>query len=188
MQLRSEIETKFGKESICARRSTYQNLYKYSNLVIGAMNTTMLICSTIWVMTLATATAAIAGTSSQMNQASTSVIQQSTNSSQDQTTAIDLDFTRLRTPHILTVSTPAGTAVSGTIVVNGKIIQRLTAQGASLNVSPYLSRGRHTIKILGRYLPAQSSVQVKLSGSGTQVSQQTGGNGELRQTFVINVL
>ncbi|MBW4538452.1 MAG: hypothetical protein KME43_04815 [Myxacorys chilensis ATA2-1-KO14] len=141
----------------------------------------------VWIATSATTSTAIAGTLTQINQTSTST-QQSTDSSQNQTTTINLDSTELKTPCILEVSATANTELSGTITVNGKIIRQFRKQGATLNLSPYLSRGKQTIKILGRYAPAQSSVQVQFTGLGTQISQQTGGNGVLTQTLVINVI
>jgi hypothetical protein len=122
-----------------------------------------------------------------ISQVNNSIIQQSSNSSQTQTTVIDIDSPALRTPHVLKVSAPVNTKLSGRILINGKVIQQFGNQGISLNLSPYLSRGKQTIEISGRYTPAQSSMQVNFSGAGTQVSQQTGGNGVLKQTWVINV-
>jgi hypothetical protein len=121
-----------------------------------------------------------------MSQAST-VIQQSTDSSQHQTTILNIDATKLRTPHILRVSVPAGTKLTGKILINGKVIKSLAQQGTAVNLSPYLFKGKNTIEILGHYTPAQSAPQVNFSGLGTQVSQQSGGNGILKQTLVINV-
>lgn len=121
-----------------------------------------------------------------MSQAST-VIQQNTNSSQHQTTILNIDATKLRTPHILRVSAPAGTKLTGKILINGKVIKLLGQQGAAVNLSPYLFKGKNTIEILGHYTPTQSAPQVTFSGLGTQVSQQSGGNGILKQTLVINV-
>lgn len=136
---------------------------------------------------LVTSTSAIASTSIQVNQSHTST-QQSTGSSQDQTTEINLDASNLRTAHVLMVNAPQVAQLDGTILIDGRVIQKFGKQGVSINITPYLSRGKHTIEISGRYVPAQSSVRVQFVGSGTQVSQQTGGNGVLKQTLVINVL
>lgn len=114
-------------------------------------------------------------------------ISQHTSTSQSQTTAVSLDSTQLRSPHVLRISAPVGTNLSGRVVVNGKVINQFGKQGVSINLSPYLSRGSLTVEIIGRYTPVQSQVRVSFSGPETQVNQQSGGNGVLRQTLVFDV-
>lgn len=141
----------------------------------------------LWVASVSS-TSAIASPSIQVNQSNTSITQQSTGSSQGQTTEINLEASNLKAAHILMVNAPTAAQLDGEIAIDGRVIQQFGTQGVSINVTPYLSRGKHTIEISGRYVPAQSSVQVQFVGSGSQVSQQTGGNGVLKQTLVIHVL
>ena len=123
----------------------------------------------------------------QINEVGGSMSEENSNSLQEQKTVINIDSAKLKLPHILSISTPIGTQVTGQISVNGVVIKRLTNPETSINLSSYLSRGRQTITISGSYKPAQSSVEVTFSSPGTQVSQETGGGGILRQTLIIDV-
>lgn len=105
---------------------------------------------------------------------------------QRQQTIIDSNSTPRRQAYVLNVSTNTTTQLSGYILVNGIVVNQLKAK-TSINLSPYLSKGRQKIEISGSYQPASSSVLVKLSGPGTEVSQQTGGDGRVKQTLIIDV-
>jgi len=122
-------------------------------------------------------------------QGSSSIQQTSTrtNSSQTNETVINLDAVNLEQPYVLRISAPKGTQVTGQITLRNKMIKRFAGNQAALNLSPILFRGRQTLKIVGTYKPAQSSVKVKFSGPGTELSQETGGSGKLDQTLVVNV-
>jgi hypothetical protein len=106
---------------------------------------------------------------------------------QQQKTAINIDINNLSSPCILSI-TPAGyTQLVGKISVNGVVIQNLNKNQASVNLSPLLSTGINYIEISGNYKPAQDSVRIEFAGPGTKVTQETGGNGILRQTLIIAV-
>ena len=89
--------------------------------------------------------------------------------------------------YILTVAANTPTQVTGQIIVNGVVIHKMQKNNTSINLSPLLSKGKQKIEISGSYKPASSSVFIKLSGPGTEVTQQTGGNGRLTQTLIIDV-
>lgn len=108
-------------------------------------------------------------------------------STQVQEIAITIDSASLRQPYILSLSASQGTQLTGQITLNGRVIQELKDNQASIDLSPLLSKGRQEIKISGNYQPVQSSVKVEFSGSGTQVSQLASGNGILNQTLIISV-
>ncbi len=93
---------------------------------------------------------------------------------------------RLTQPYTLTVET-TGRAINATVKVDGQTIKTLTSQSESVNLSPYLSAGRHTIEISGTYSPSSANVRMLLSGPGTQTSQQVSGGGTLSQTLQISV-
>lgn len=97
-----------------------------------------------------------------------------------------LQAARLNQPYTLTVET-TGRALNATIKVDGQTIKTLTNQSEAVDLSPYLSSGQHTIEISGTYSPTSASVQVLLTGPGTQISQQVSGGGTLSQTLQISV-
>jgi hypothetical protein len=121
-----------------------------------------------------------------MNSSSSYSNRQQRSSSQQQT-AINLSSANLRAPHILSVSTPANTRLVGQITINGVVVKNFNSHQTSVNLSPYLSKGTKTVQISGNYKPASSSVRIEFSSPGTKVSQQTGGNGMVRQTLIMTV-
>jgi hypothetical protein len=108
-------------------------------------------------------------------------------SSQYQRTVIRLDPSSLKSANILTISAPVGTQLKGQITVNGVVIHRLKGHKASINLSPHLSRGVKTIEISGFYQPKNASVSIKFSSPGSNISQQSGGSGTLRQLLVLEI-
>jgi len=120
------------------------------------------------------------------NYASNSTIINS-QSSQQQTTGISLNATALRSPHILTVQAAADTRITGKVMVDGVEVRKLQAGQTTFNLVPYLTKGDNKVEIVGEYRPVASSVAIKFSGPQTQVSQQVGGNGKLRQTLIITI-
>jgi len=122
-----------------------------------------------------------------MNSSSSYSNRQQTSSSQQQKTAINLSSANLRAPHTLSVSTPANTRLVGQITVNGVVVKNFNSHQTAINLSPYLSKGTKTVQISGNYKPASSSVRIEFFSPGTKVSQQTGGNGIVRQTLIITV-
>jgi hypothetical protein len=119
------------------------------------------------------------------NSASTS--RQSMNSFQEQKVTININSSNLDRPHILNISSNRASQLTGEVTVNGVVVKKINNDQNSIDLSPYLSKGRKTVRISGSYKPAQSSVQIGFSGPGVQVSQQTSGEGVLRQTLILNV-
>jgi uncharacterized protein YxeA len=112
--------------------------------------------------------------------------QQSSYSSGYQTSSVTLSATDLRQPHILRIST-SGSQLSGDIVLDGRVVKRLSSSQVEINLSPLLSVGEHIVEISGRYAPASSGVSVELNGPGISSSQQTSGNGLLNYTLNLSV-
>lgn len=112
---------------------------------------------------------------------------QSPSSLQQQKTAITMDAANLTSPSILNITTAESTQLVGKITVNGVIIKTFNNSRVSVNLSPYLAKRTNSVEIFGNYRPAQNSVQIEFSCPGTKVTQQTGGNGILRQTLIIAV-
>lgn len=111
----------------------------------------------------------------------------STQSSQQQTTAINLNATALRSPHVLSVTTAANNRLTGKVMVDGVEVKKLQANQTTFNLVPYLTKGDNKVEIVGEYRPVSSKVAIKFSGPGTQISQQVGGSGKLRQTLIITI-
>lgn len=111
----------------------------------------------------------------------------STQSSQQQTTAINLNATALRSPHVLSVTTAANNRLTGKVMVDGVEVKKLQASQTTFNLVPYLTKGDNKVEIVGEYRPVSSKVAIKFSGPGTQISQQVGGSGKLRQTLIITI-
>ncbi|HBE19984.1 MAG TPA: hypothetical protein DEG17_02465 [Cyanobacteria bacterium UBA11149] len=105
-----------------------------------------------------------------------------------QQSTISLNLSDLKQPQILQITTPRSTTeLSGQIKIDGKAIQTLSNKGTEINLSPYLTRGRHIVEISGNYSPSSSSVKVEFTGTNTQNTQQTEGSGEINQILIINV-
>lgn len=113
--------------------------------------------------------------------------QSSTQSSQQQTTAINLNATALRSPHVLSVTIATDSRLTGKVMVDGVEVKKLQASQTTFNLVPYLTKGDNKVEIVGEYRPVSSNVAIKFFGPGTQISQQVGGNGKLRQTLIITV-
>jgi hypothetical protein len=108
----------------------------------------------------------------------------SRSSSDYQESTISLSAFNLSHPHILSINT-SGSQLQGKITFNGRVIRQIRGKRAYVNLSPYLSVGKHTVKISTRYFPASSSVKVKFSGPGINVTQETSGSGLLN--YILNV-
>lgn len=108
---------------------------------------------------------------------------------QIQQSTISLSLSELKTPQILKITTPRGTTeLSGQIKLDGEAIQTIRNKGTQINLSAYLTTGRHILEISGNYSPSNSSVKVEFTGPNIQNIQETGGNGEFAQTLIINVI
>lgn len=127
--------------------------------------------------------------SQSINQSSSSSqsVNQSSSSSQSGILEINLNSANLGQPYILSISATSGTQLTGQITINGTVFKDLKDSSVEVDVSPLLAKGTQTIKITGNYQPVESSVEIKLSGPGIEVSQQTSGNGIIDQTLIVNV-
>ena len=113
--------------------------------------------------------------------------QQYMSSLQHQQTAITINGANLKAPHFLSITTAGSTQLVGEIAVNGVVVKNINNNQASVNLSPLLSTGINSVEISGNYKPARDSVRIQFSGPGTKVTQQTSGNGILRETLIIAV-
>ncbi|MDJ0510623.1 MAG: hypothetical protein QNJ64_15415 [Crocosphaera sp.] len=104
-----------------------------------------------------------------------------------QSTSINLNHNDLSQPLVLTIKALNGANIKGEIYLNGQVIKTLQGNTTEVNLSNYLSRGNYGILITGMYYPSQSSVSITLDGNGTQVSQQTGKTGLLKQQINLEV-
>jgi hypothetical protein len=107
-------------------------------------------------------------------------------SSDYQESSVTISAANLRQPHILSVNT-SGSELQGNITYNGKVIQQIQGKRVEVNLSPYFSVGKHTVKIFTRYFPESSSVSVSFTGPGINVTQQTSGSGVLNYILNVNV-
>ena len=108
--------------------------------------------------------------------------------SQVQKTTVFLESEDLKEPYLLQISASSSlTDLSGSISCNGQIIQRLSHQKTTINLSPYLQLGQNNVSIVGQYSPSRISMDVELIGPGTQVSQSMSGSGTLNQSLLIDV-
>ncbi|MEO1402267.1 MAG: hypothetical protein AAFV72_13630 [Cyanobacteria bacterium J06635_1] len=108
-------------------------------------------------------------------------------SSQTQETQVDIAAADLASPHILEISTPGVSQLSGEVLLDGVVIKTLSGEQLTFDLAPYLDTGSNVIEVTGRYSPASASVQLTLDGPGLSLSQQTSGSGNLAQTLVLEV-
>ena len=105
---------------------------------------------------------------------------------QEQTVGLEIDRSDLSTPLWLKVKA-VDSELNGVIELNGKLFQSLNPREHKVNLAPYLHQGTNVVKISGQYYPSHGSVQLELLGAGTQVSQQTSGDGDFQQKLMIEV-
>lgn len=122
-----------------------------------------------------------------ISQQQSSQSSQSSNSSyQKSSSSVSLRAVDVRQPHILKINS-LGTQFVGKVSIDGKVSKKLDSKTSEINLSPYLSVGEHTVEISGRYSPVSSSIQVELKGPGTNVTQQSSGNGVVNHTMTVTV-
>ena len=130
----------------------------------------------------------IAQSSRQTSIKTSSLTKQYSSSSQTQSSSITIDAVSLQQPNWLNVKATANSRVEGQIIINGVVVKELEGDTTSVNLSPYLSRGKTKVEILGSYQPKSSSVKVEFIGPDTTIMQETGGNGLLKQILTISVI
>ena len=112
--------------------------------------------------------------------------QSSSQSSSQHYSSLNWRSSELGQPHLLAIAT-SGTAMTGQITLDGNMIHQIKETRTAINLSPYLSVGQHTLEISVTYTPASASVSVELTAPGTQVMNQTSGNGRMSHIFNIRV-
>ncbi len=129
----------------------------------------------------------IAQSSSQTSIKTSSLTKQYSSSSQTQSSSITIDAASLQQPNWLHVRATANTRVEGQIIIDGIVVKELEGDTTSVNLSPYLSRGKTKVEVLGSYTPKSSSVKVEFIGPDATVVQQASGNGFLKQILSISL-
>lgn len=107
---------------------------------------------------------------------------------QQQETTINLSLEDLRQPHYLKITTSSTTTrISGKVELNGKLLQYLTKNSSSINLSSLLKPGTNVVKISGQYSPVDANINTEFVGNNTQITQQAGGSGYLSQKLIFEV-
>ena len=107
---------------------------------------------------------------------------------QEQQTTVDVPSSDLDMPYLLSVSLPQNeTQLTAEVFINGQSIRKIRGSHNTIDLSSYLTFGQQIIEISGIYSPDQATVKIELIGKATQISQETGGNGKIRQKLVLNV-
>jgi hypothetical protein len=109
-----------------------------------------------------------------------------TENSSYQQTSIAVNSANFQQPHWLKITSIAK-QLSGEISLNGRVIKKLTGDRTQIDLAPYLSKGQHRLEIALNYVPNNASIDISFSAPGTNVVQQTSGNGKLRHNLIITV-
>ncbi len=106
---------------------------------------------------------------------------------QSQSTMINISSDELKSSYWLSIYSSNNVQIKGEVKLDGRVIQPLNSSSTMINLSPYLNRGQHQVRIRGNYAPVNSLVTVELSGENNEITQQTGGSGLLNQVLIIQV-
>jgi len=87
-------------------------------------------------------------------------------------TTLDLNAEELNQSHELTITGTAG--LSGELRLDGKLLSTFDTNGTSIDLAPYLSRGRHIITLAG---PARGTIQMTFTGPGINLTHQASSSG-----------
>jgi len=133
---------------------------------------------------LMSATSSLANNSDPNNLISPMVI--SKNESQQQS-GITLSAANLKQPHLLKISAN-GSQLMGEVKIDKKLLKKIKSNNPeAINLSPYLSVGKHTVEISGNYVPSSAIISIEVSAPGVSMVQESSGNGNLNHTLLINV-
>ena len=105
---------------------------------------------------------------------------------QHQQSAVSLSAEALHQPLWLSASAPRA-QLDGSVILNGRYLAALTGSSLRLNLSPYLSPGRHRLVVQGTVRPFGSNVTLELQGTGLQVSQQSSGSDRFAREIVLEI-
>lgn len=121
-----------------------------------------------------------------MNSNSNSFTSFTSNSSGYQRGKVSLSATNLSQPHLLKIESSA-TQLNGRVIVNGKVVKKLSSKTTEIDLSRYLSVGEHKVEISANYAPATSPIKVELNAPNNNLSQQTSGNGTLNYQLDVSI-
>lgn len=105
---------------------------------------------------------------------------------QHQRASVSLSAAALERPLWLSVSAPRA-QLDGRVTLNGRYLAALGGSNLEMNLSPYLSPGRHRLVVQGSVRPAGGSVTLELHGVGLQMSQQSSGSDRLAREIVLQI-
>ena len=102
-----------------------------------------------------------------------------------QETTINLTKNDLNGDLLLKINTANNFA--GNIKLNGKNIQKIEANSTEIHLLSLLQKGKNILEINSVQKSTGANLQVELTGTNTQISQESGGSGNIQHTLVINV-
>ena len=102
-----------------------------------------------------------------------------------QETTINLTEDDLQEDLLLKINTANNFA--GNIKINGKNIQKIEGNSTKISIFKLLQKGKNILEINGVQKSTGANLQVELIGTNTQISQESGGSGNIQHTLVINV-
>jgi hypothetical protein len=102
-----------------------------------------------------------------------------------QETTINLNEDDLKENLLLKINTANNFA--GNIKVNGKNIKKIEGNSTEISLLKLLKKGKNIIEINGVDKSIGSTLRVELIGANTQISQESGGSGDIQHILVIYV-
>ena len=102
-----------------------------------------------------------------------------------QETTINLTEDDLQEDLLLKINTANNFA--GNIKINGKNIQKIEGNSTEISLLKLLKKGKNIIEINGVDKSIGSTLRVELIGANTQISQESGGSGDIQHILVIYV-
>lgn len=102
-----------------------------------------------------------------------------------QETTINLNEDDLKENLLLKINTANN--FSGNIKLNGKNIKKLEGNSTEISLLKLLKKGKNIIEISAVDKSIESTLRVELIGTNTQISQESGGSGDIQHILVIYV-
>jgi hypothetical protein len=102
-----------------------------------------------------------------------------------QETTINLTSDDLKQSYLLKINGSNG--FKGNIKLNGKTIKKIVSNFTEIRLSSLLKTGKNILEITGIATSSEATLQVELIGTNTQVTQGSGGNGNIKHILVIYV-
>lgn len=104
-----------------------------------------------------------------------------------QETIITFSLDELKQDCFLKIIADKSVKLRGDIKINGKLIQKITNYQTQIPICQLLQKGKNIVEISGSYTPNTSSIKVEFTGSNTETSQESSGNGYIQNTLIIYV-